>query len=268
MALSGCYGVLKWIVFLVNLIFWLAGVGVLAISIWLLFDQTVVLMAKGSPDYATGTYILLGAGALMTIIGFLGCCGVLRESQCLLGTFFVFLMVMLVAEIAAGVWAYMNQADLNKMVQEIVRETVRKDYGKDEVMTPTFDKIQQSLKCCGSESYSSWANSAYNGVGDKSPLEIGISSLAPTYQLPKSCCVHPESELCEVTRKAGSLSLASGAVGIVYTEGCAPKLEAMLKQYFPYVFAVGIGICAIELLGMVISMLLCCAIRKIEDFKA
>ena len=55
-------------------------------SIWLLFDQTVVLMAKGSAEYATGTYILLGAGALMTIVGFLGCCGVLRESQCLLGT--------------------------------------------------------------------------------------------------------------------------------------------------------------------------------------
>lgn len=54
-------------------------------------------MAKGAQDYATGTYILLAAGALMTIIGFLGCCGALRESQCLLGTvspfglfFFVF----------------------------------------------------------------------------------------------------------------------------------------------------------------------------------
>lgn len=43
-------------------------------------------MAKGAQDYATGTYILLAAGALMTIIGFLGCCGALRESQCLLGT--------------------------------------------------------------------------------------------------------------------------------------------------------------------------------------
>jgi hypothetical protein len=43
-------------------------------------------MAKGAQDYATGTYILLAAGALMTVIGFLGCCGALRESQCLLGT--------------------------------------------------------------------------------------------------------------------------------------------------------------------------------------
>lgn len=268
MALSGCYGVLKWIVFFVNLIFWLAGVGVLALSIWLLFDQAVVFMAKGAQDYATGTYILLAAGALMTVIGFLGCCGALRESQCLLGTFFVFLMIILVAEIAGGVWAYMNRADLNKLVQESVRDTVRRDYGKDDVTTKTFDMIQKSLKCCGAESYASWANSAYNGVGEKSPLEIGISAMAPTYSLPKSCCVDPDSDVCEATRKLGSINFVASALGIVYTEGCAPKLESLLHQYFTYVFATGIGIGIIELLGMIFSMLLCCAIRKIEDFKA
>jgi len=268
MALSGCYGVLKWIVFLVNLIFWLAGVGVLALSIWLLFDQAVVLMAKGAQDYATGTYVLMAAGALMTIIGFLGCCGALRESQCLLGTFFVFLMIILVAEIAGGVWAYMNRADLNKMVQESVRETVRRDYGKDEVTTKTFDLIQQSLKCCGSESFASWANSAYNGVGDQGPFEIGISSLSPTYVVPKSCCQDPSSDVCETTRKMGSLNFMSSAAGIIYDKGCAQKMEDILHQYFTYVFATGIGIGIIELLGMIFSMLLCCAIRKIEDFKA
>lgn len=30
-------------------------------------------------------YILIGAGALMMLVGFLGCCGALQESQCMLG---------------------------------------------------------------------------------------------------------------------------------------------------------------------------------------
>lgn len=132
--------------------------------------------------------------------------------------FFVFLMIILVAEIAAGVWAYMNRADLNKLVQESVRDTVRRDYGKDDVTTKTFDMIQKTLKCCGAESYASWANSAYNGVGEKSPLEIGISALAPTYSVPKSCCADPDSDVCETTRKLGSLGFAASALGIVYTD--------------------------------------------------
>ena len=33
-----------------------------------------------------GTYLVLGIGSLMTIIGFLGCCGAWRESSWMLGT--------------------------------------------------------------------------------------------------------------------------------------------------------------------------------------
>lgn len=32
-----------------------------------------------------GVYILIGAGALMMLVGFLGCCGASQESQCMLG---------------------------------------------------------------------------------------------------------------------------------------------------------------------------------------
>lgn len=30
-------------------------------------------------------YILIGAGGIMMLVGFFGCCGAVRESQCLLG---------------------------------------------------------------------------------------------------------------------------------------------------------------------------------------
>lgn len=35
--------------------------------------------------FSTGLYVLVGAGALMTMVGFFGCCGAARESQFLLG---------------------------------------------------------------------------------------------------------------------------------------------------------------------------------------
>lgn len=264
MALSGCYGFLKWIVFLINLIFWLVGACIFAMSIWLLFDTAMLFAAKGAMNYQTGTYILLGAGALMTIIGFLGCCGALRESQCLLGTFFVFLMVIMVAEISGATWAYMNRAELSKMVHVTVSKTVEQEYTKDNVTTATFDLIQQSLKCCGSNDYKSWLGSAFhpNGGGR---LDIGVSNQSISYVVPKSCCVEPESEECT---KASQDVKEDHYPKVIYTEGCTSKLEELLKDYFSWVIVFGIGVCVVELLGMILSMLLCCAIRNIEDFKA
>lgn len=37
-------------------------------------------------SYYIMTYILIGAGALMSFIGFVGCCGAYQESACMLGT--------------------------------------------------------------------------------------------------------------------------------------------------------------------------------------
>jgi hypothetical protein len=35
---------------------------------------------------STGLYVLVGAGVLMMVLGFFGCCGAMRESQCVLGS--------------------------------------------------------------------------------------------------------------------------------------------------------------------------------------
>lgn len=36
--------------------------------------------------FLPGVYILIGAGSLVMLVGFFGCCGAVRESQCLLGS--------------------------------------------------------------------------------------------------------------------------------------------------------------------------------------
>lgn len=36
-------------------------------------------------DVCLGVYILIAAGALMMVVGFLGCCGAIQESPCMLG---------------------------------------------------------------------------------------------------------------------------------------------------------------------------------------
>ena len=41
-------------------------------------------MKLSSYDYSTACYVLIGTGVFVTLIGFLGCCGALKEQVCML----------------------------------------------------------------------------------------------------------------------------------------------------------------------------------------
>lgn len=113
MGLTGCYAVLKYIVFLLNLVFWVClisklfllsviwisfcpnapiylifqvtGLTVIFLSVWMLFDPTFYIsMAQDESSYYSGVCILFLAGTLLFVVGFLGCFGAYKESPKLL----------------------------------------------------------------------------------------------------------------------------------------------------------------------------------------
>lgn len=45
----------------------------------------------------------------MMAVGFFGCCGAMRESQCVLGSFFTCLLVIFAAEVTTGVFAFIGK---------------------------------------------------------------------------------------------------------------------------------------------------------------
>ncbi|XP_051889971.1 CD9 molecule a [Pristis pectinata] len=143
----------KYLLFGFNFLFWLAGTAVLAVGLWLRFDASTkdIFEFENQPStFYTGVYILIGAGALMMIVGFLGCCGAIQESTCMLGCFFVFLLIIFAVEIAAGIWGFLNKDKVTEEVQDVYR-SLYTEYvvGKDESKKAALIAIQKGLDCCG-----------------------------------------------------------------------------------------------------------------------
>uniref|UniRef100_A0AAR5PL18 CD47-like transmembrane domain-containing protein n=1 Tax=Dendroctonus ponderosae TaxID=77166 RepID=A0AAR5PL18_DENPD len=95
----------------------IAGTIVLGVGIWLLVDMSsfigllkVVPADKLetfiSPTFIQQvTYVLIGIGAFMFLVSFMGYCGALKESQCMLTLYGIMLIVIILVEITAGILA-------------------------------------------------------------------------------------------------------------------------------------------------------------------
>ncbi|XP_054856436.1 CD9 antigen [Eublepharis macularius] len=149
MPVKGGTKCIKYLLFGFNFVFWLAGTAVLGIGLWLRFDSQTkdIFRDEGSTTFYTGVYILIGAGALIMLVGFLGCCGAIQESQCMLGLFFLFLLVIFALEVAAAIWGFSNK---EKIINEI-KKFYDKVYEKRNEQGPreTLIAIQHALYCCG-----------------------------------------------------------------------------------------------------------------------
>uniref|UniRef100_A0A3P9PFX0 CD81 molecule b n=1 Tax=Poecilia reticulata TaxID=8081 RepID=A0A3P9PFX0_POERE len=169
MAVAGCTKCIKYMLFFFNFIFWLAGGVILGVALWLRHDSKtsnlLILQFEGQQAPSTfyiSVYILIAVGAVMMLVGFLGCYGAIQESQCLLGTFFFFLVILFACEVAAAIWGFMN---------------------RDTVCTVKYKCLKtifscHPLNCCGK--------------GEDTPLFMQVrSTLCPSgilsAPIPKSC---------------------------------------------------------------------------------
>lgn len=260
MGLGGCYSVVKFLVVLVNFLFWVVGLATVALAVWMLVDPTFyVSMAQDSNNYYISTYILLSIGTLLVIVAFLGCCGAFRESQCMLISFFSILLIVLVAQIAAAVWMYINADSLEPLVKSTVKTTVLDDYFRIESRRHSFDTIQQGLECCGAEKPSDW-------TGMRSVI-VGVSSDPLHYNIPKSCCrPNVDAKLCA---EASRVNIGAKIdYKIIFEEGCVDKLVDTIKSNAGIVSCVGIGIIVVEFLGLIMALVLVFAINRNGRYKA
>jgi len=142
-----------------NFLFWLSGVALLVLGIWIVADPSVEANLHVVEDPSAGlvmtkylAFALIAIGGLVFLIGFLGCCGALKENKCLLGLYLFFLIVIAGAEIAAGVLGFIQKGKIEKKITHTLEkkwDSIENGNKTDTATKEAIGYVEKELKCCG-----------------------------------------------------------------------------------------------------------------------
>lgn len=234
--MAGVSGCLKYSMFIFNFLFWLCGILILAVAIWIRVSKDGnEVLSSGNPDANPflAVNILIAVGAIIMVLGFLGCCGAVRESRCMLLLFFISLLLILLLQVAAGILGATSRSEIKRLLNETLHENIKLlkqtgDNGKE--FRDAMINFQKEFECCG--------------------LVDGAADWGANFQsIPELCACEPPSNEC-VTYNGRP----------VYKETCISLIKESVERHIFIVIGIAFGLAVIEVLGLVFSMVLYCQI--------
>ncbi|XP_028268655.1 tetraspanin 35 [Parambassis ranga] len=244
----GCFGFLKASMIFFNGIIFLAGAAILGVGIWVKVDSGSILSFLGKIDNAPPElgqvlnigYLLIALGALLVVIGFLGCCGVIKESRCMLLLFFIIILLIFIAEVAGAIVILVFRPLADELFAKVgmaAVKSIKSDYGKNPDVTGLWDTTMASLKCCGFYNASDFVDSPYYTSHNKT--------------VPPQCCRSTGTPCNQTVANSGML-----------VNGCFPTIKGLIDGNTVVIVGVALGIAALEICAMVVSMSLYCRIKS------
>jgi len=243
-----------------NIIFWLSGCAILGIGIWLTVDSCILyqVLDETDPVLQYAAYILIAMGCFVFIVGFLGCCGAIKESKCMLGMYIVFLLIIMAGELAAGILTLVYKDEVLKTATDTLVTKLQKDDiytkedGEDKIKFTAFglsmSLTQVELKCCGINGSTDYADSTF--AKDNAPQPF-----------PFTCCVMKEGTTLEESMNpeesvADWNKCYAMDKEFFHDQGCKDGLEDLFTSNALVLIGIGIGIACLELIGIIIACIL------------
>jgi len=115
---------IKYLMFFFNFLFWLSGLILIIIGA-IVRDKYGDKFAELSDQFANAPVLIIVVGVIVFIIGFLGCCGAVKENYCMVTTFAVLLALIFILEIVAGSLGVAYRGKAQTIAEEQVTKKLR-----------------------------------------------------------------------------------------------------------------------------------------------
>ncbi|XP_028821837.1 tetraspanin-18-like isoform X2 [Denticeps clupeoides] len=242
-----CLSCIKYLMFIFNFFIFLGGTFLLGVGVWVLLDPTGFReIVAANPLLFTGVYVILAMGLLLFLLGFLGCCGAIRENKCLLLFFFLLILVIFLAELAAAILAFIFREHLTR--EYFTRELKRHYQGSNssDVLSSTWNAIMSTFDCCGVNSPEDFDDSLFRLLNQNKIV-------------PEVCC--QRSEVVGDVTSFSKEECLKGSVVPYNNKGCYSAVVDYFHTYIYLAGALAIVVLTIELFAMVFAL---CLFRGIQ----
>ncbi|XP_076304160.1 CD151 antigen-like [Tachypleus tridentatus] len=232
MTVEGCGKIIKYAMFVANLIILICGIVVFSVGVWILADKSYMERLMGSNMYVSSAAILIATGVIVVIISFLGCMGSYKEVKCMLLTFFILMFIIFIIMLVGGILGYVFRDEVDEKMKKEMLNSIPL-YGNDTAVTEAWDQVQKNLKCCGMKT-------------EDSTMPYAIWSKNRAFQadkkVPMYCCMKDKNCQESPTDNNSYKSI-----------DCFEKSKTFVKDHAMVIGGVGVGIACVLILGMVLS---------------
>ncbi|XP_077995146.1 CD151 antigen-like [Glandiceps talaboti] len=238
-------GLIRLLFFIFTFIVWLCGLAIIGVCIWMAIDQHYFQDLLGAETFELLMYTLLCCGAVICLVGFFGCCGALRESKCLLGTYFSCVLIIIILQCVIFILAIIYHETLVWYMDDYLQRSIDYYYGYYHAHTRGWDELQRDYQCCGSRLYKDWQTSRWY-----------LSDQTQHQAVPRACCIK-DSDYPACTRG----TIKANNPDMLWPEGCLTSMVGWVQYNLEVIAGLALAIAVIELFSIIFA---CCLYQSIE----
>ncbi|EEC19595.1 tetraspanin, putative [Ixodes scapularis] len=237
---------LKYLIFGFNVIFWLMGLSIMVVGVWAWTEKDIFNNLSRLTNIALDpAFVLIVIGGITFIIGFTGCVGALRENTCLLAAYAIFLAILLLLEMTAGILGFIFKDWIKSQATNGFQAFIV-FYRDDPDRQNLIDWIQEQWVSCSLRQYYFknifWGKLESHGIGSREACGV-----------PFSCCKRQPNELIKNKQCGYDVRRSDyqrDKSHVIYEKGCLRAGEEWIEANLVPVAGVAVGLAVLQILGI------------------